>query len=334
MKRVCLLLLLLCLPVSGVAGDMEITPFRTSNQSPLVRIFGLPADNSATLAASGRLRLGLSMDVASEYAASATAGERIILDGESYRWTLAAYYGAGNRLEVGIEVPYQLYGGGFLDGFIEGWHDTFGLPQGGRDSAPRGRLLYRYYKDGVRKLDVSHSGSGGIGDMSLHAGWKLYDAVDAGSHDSLALRAALKLPSGDSGALRGSGSVDLSLALCGGMNHFTEWGSLGLYGALGGMAMTDGAVLRDQRNNLAGFGLAGLGWGPAQWISFKAQIDAHTPLYRGSSLDELSRYALMLTVGGALRFPGDYLLDIGVSEDLAVTTAPDVGFHFGLSKVF
>jgi len=334
MNRFCAALMaLFCLSAPCLAADMEITPFRTVNQSPLVQIFGLPVESNAVITPAGRLKFSLTQDVASEYTVSKASSEQISLDGESYRWILATRYGIGSRFEVGAEIPYILYGGGFLDSFIVDWHKTFGLPQGGRDSAPKNRLLYSYQKNGVQKLKMDHADSG-IGDISLTLGMKLYDTADEGSHDSLALRAALKLPTGASGSLRGSGSTDFALSLCGSMNNFTEWGSLGLFASLGGMTMTRGDVLSDQQNNLAGFGTFGLGWGPAEWISFKLQLNAHTALYHGSSLDELSANSLMLVMGGALGFPGGYLLDIGVSEDLAVTTAPDVAFHLGLSKQF
>jgi hypothetical protein len=180
---------------------------------------------------------------------------------------------------------------------------------------------------------MEHSGSG-LGDIVVSGGMKLYDTSDSGAHDSLALRATVKLPTGESAYLRGSGSTDFSLALCGSMNNFTEWGSLALFGSLGGLAMTRGDVLADQQNNLAGFGTLGLGWGPAEWISFKVQFNAHTALYHGSELDELSQASLMLVTGGALKLPQGYLLDIGVSENIFVATAPDVSFHLGLSKQF
>ena len=326
-------LMLLCCAVPCLAADMEITPFRTVNQSPLVQIFGLPAESSATVTPAGRLTVTLSQDIASEYTVSRTNTEQIVLDGESYRWTLAARYGLGERFEAGVEIPYILYGGGFLDGLMVDWHNTFGLPQGGRDTAPRNRLSYRYSKNGVQKLRMEQAGSG-IGDIVLSGGMKLYDVHDSTLHDSLALRSSIKLPTGDSSSLRGSGSTDFTLALCGSMNNFTEWGSLGLFGSVGGLAMTRGDVQTDQQNNLAGFGTLGLGWGPAEWISFKVQLNANTALYHGSTLDELSKTSLMLVGGGALKLPGDYLLDIGVSEDVAVATAPDVAFHLGLSKRF
>ena len=328
-----LVLVLLCRAVPCLAVDMEITPFRTINQSPLVQIFGLPAESSAVVTPDGRITVSFTQDIASEYTVSEKNSEQIVLDGESYRWTLAARYGLGERFEAGVDIPYILYGGGFLDGFIVDWHSAFGLPQGGRDTAPKDRLSYRYSKNGVQKLRMEHAGSG-IGDIVFSGGMKLYDVQDSSAHDSLALRSSIKLPTGDSGSLRGSGSTDFSLALCGSMNNFTEWGSLGLFGSLGGLAMTRGDVLADQQNNLIGFGTLGLGWGPAEWISFKVQLNAHTALYHGSTLAELSHTALMLVGGGALKLPGDYQLDIGVSEDVVVTTAPDIAFNLGLTKRF
>ncbi len=334
MSRVCVLIVFIMLHATAcLSADMEITPFRSVNQRPLSQIFGLPADFSAAVTPAGHTVFSLTQDIASEYSTSQTRNEKITLDGESYRWTMSARYGISDRFEAGIDIPYLLYGGGVLDGFIDGWHTSFNMPQGGRDFAPRNRLNYSYIKDGVRKLDMNRAGSG-IGDITLNGGMKLYDAADSGFHDNLALRAAIKMPSGESSSLRGSGSTDFALSLCGGMNNFTEWGSLAVFGSAGGMVMTRGDVLPDQQNNLVGFATLGFGWGPAEWFSLKFQLNGHTALYHGSGLIELSQPSLMLVGGGALKLPGDYLLDIGISEDVAVATAPDVAFHLGLSKQF
>jgi len=148
------------------------------------------------------------------------------------------------------------------------------------------------------------------------------------------VRAQLKLPTGKSSSLHGTGSTDLALFLTGAMNRATEWGTLGVYGSAGGMVSSDGDLLSKQRENLIGFGAAGIGWSPADVIAFKVQMDLNTACYRDSNLDELSKTALMVTLGGTVRLSGDYLLDIGLSEDLAVATAPDVTFHLGLSARF
>lgn len=315
------------------AEDMEITPFVISNQSPLVQIYGLPRETRADIAPPGHLAVGFSQDLSSNYTVSSNAREHITLDGETYQIVLSARYGFSPHWELGAEVPYLIQGGGFLDSFVIDWHSAFGLPQGGRDAAPKNRLGYSYRKDGVQKLKMDQSGSG-IGDLKLTAGYGFYEYGDDVSRDRLSLKAAIKLPTGDSTSLRGSGGTDFMLQLCGSMNNFSEWGSLGVFGSVGGLVMSSGDVLSDQHNNLAGFGTLGLGWGPAPWISFKLQLNGNTPLYRGSSLDELSSSSLMLVSGGALKLPWNYLLDIGVTEDVVVSTAPDVAFHLGLSKKF
>ncbi len=327
------LFFLICSVGVAVAADMEITPFHTGNQSPLVHIYGIPHDTGADIVPPGKFRFSLNHDLSSNHTVSSNSREQITLDGETHRLAFSGRYGLAPRWEAGIEIPYLVQGGGFLDGFIINWHNTFGLPQGGRDSAPKNRLNYSYRKDGVQKLQLVQVGSG-IGDISLTGGFRLYDTNSKDSHDRLALKAAVKLPTGDSSHLRGSGGADFLFQLCGNMINFSEWGSLGLFGSVGGLVMTDSDVLRDQHNPVAAVGTLGLGWGPSAWISFKVQLNANTPLYRGSSLNEISRSSLMLTSGGAINLPGNYLLDIGVSEDVAVTTAPDVSFHLGLSKRF
>jgi len=312
---------------------MEITPFSSFNQSPLVQIYGLPHDTGADIVSSGIFKMNLNQDLSSNYTASNRAGEQIILDGETYRTTIAARYGIAPRWEAGIELPYLVQGGGFLDSFVIGWHNTFGLPQGGRDIAPKNRLNYSYSKVGVQKLRMNHSASG-IGDISLTGGFRLYDDYKTDHHDRVALKAALKLPTGNSSYLFGSGSTDFMFQLCASSNNFTEFGSLGVYGSLGALVMSGGDILQDQHNPLVGVGTFGIGWGPTSWISFKLQLNSTTPFYRGSSLNEISKSSLLLTSGGSIKLPEGYLLDIGVGEDVAVATASDVSFHLGLSKSF
>lgn len=323
------LIFFLLIPQILLAADMETTPFSTINQQPTLKLFGFPLNSSATTTPTGKFNIALLQEIASDYSIGSNSSERLIFDGEAYRTTLAVVYGINEKLDAGINIPYLLYGGGFLDHFIIDWHDTFGMKQGGRNRAPIGAVNYSYRKDGVEKLGIEGSGSG-IGDISLTAGRKLYSGTDS----NLSLRGALKLPTGDSGALRGSGSTDLALSLCGSTSGTTGWGRLGLFGSIGLLAMTDSRIIADQQENFAIFGTLGTGWTPATWISFKLQLNANSPLYRQSSLKQLATSAVMLTTGGTLLLPDNYRLDLGVAEDISVNTAPDVTFHFGLSRLF
>lgn len=318
----------------GIARSADITPFHTFNQSPLVQIFGLPAAEAAILQPVGRSWSLLALDIANGFAQDTTPRDRILLDGESYRITLVLRHGITEKLEAGVDIPWVGHGAGVFDSFIEGWHDFFGLPQGGRKEAPRNRLLYSYDRYGQEHLRLDDS-TFGLGDIRFTGGLQLYHDRQPNVR-AVALRTSIKLPTGSSTKLHGSGSTDIALWLTARDDYplSGSWGHLTLFGAGGGMAMTSGDVLQDQQRNLVGFGSLGLGWSPTEWLALKTQISGNTPFHRDSDLPELDNPSLLLTIGGTLAFSPDTALDIGVSEDLAVSTAPDVALHLGLSHRF
>ncbi len=309
----------------------EITPFYTQNQSPLIQIFGLPSIGEASLLGPGKADARLIVDLANNYVDDKNPRESILLDGESTRFALDARYGLKKDWEMGVVIPYVIQSGGFLDGFIENYHSTFGFPQGGRDQAPRNRLLYRYVKDGQERLKVSDSGSG-LGDINLNGGWQVWGGKDQPS--AVALRTSLKLPTGSSSELHGSGSWDFSLWMVGSRDWKVTYGHLTLFGAAGLMGMTGGDVLESQQRNWVGFGSLGAGWSPVRWIAFKVQANGHTSFYKDSELRELNHSSVQLTMGGTLVFSDRLSLDLGVTEDVVVKTAPDVVFHLALRGSF
>jgi hypothetical protein len=321
--------LLLC---PSPAQAVDITPFDTKNQSPIVQIYGLPGAGNAVLLSPGQREFRMALDYSSNYVDDAKTREHIVLDGETARITLGGRYGLSEGVECGVEIPYVIHGGGFLDSFIIHYHDFFGFPQGGRDQAPRNRIRYLYTRDGTEKMNVESS-SNGLGDMSLTAGFQIY-------HDgkeyprAAALRTSLKLPTGDSAQLHGSGSTDLAIWFTASDDHKLNTGHWTLFGAAGIMGMTDGKVIQEQQRNLIGFGTAGAGWSPLSWIAFKVQVDAHTPFFDNSDLREINANAVQLLIGGTLSLSKQTTLDIGVSEDLIVKTSPDVSFHFDVRTRF
>jgi hypothetical protein len=280
----------------------------------------------------GRKEIGLTLDHSSNDGDEMDAGERLLIDGETTRLTLACQYGLSEGLELGIDIPYVYHSGGFLDGFIIDYHQWFGFPKGAREQAPRNRLLYLYSRDGIEKLKVDSSG-GGLGDVSLSAGLQLYHDGQENPR-AVALRASVKLPSGDSAMLFGSGSTDASLWLSASDDYRLPLGHGTVFGAAGVMAMTRGNVLPEQQRNHVFFGRIGMGWNPLAWLAFKIQMDGHTSFFKDSSLPPLSTNAVQLLIGGTLCFSGSTTLDIAVSEDIPVRTSPDMVFHFSLNTRF
>jgi hypothetical protein len=322
------------LPLPGSAVAELLAPFSVSNQSPLIQIFGLPGAAESTVLAPGKTAAALVFSLASNHTSSSDGSETLLFDGETSRLTLGLRHGIGNGFEVGIGIPWVMHRKGFLDRFIIDWHDTFNLPQGGRDEGPFDRLAYRYSRDGVELINVGES-TEGFGDLRLTAAWQLSRREEpSGARKTLALHSSLKLPTGDSDRLLGSGSTDLALWLAAENNWRASLGRCSLYAAAGMMALTDGRVLPGQQRNLVGFATLGSGWAPWESLALKVQLDGHTPFYGGSDLDELAASAAQLTLGGTLGLWPEGWLDLGVCEDLAVSTSPDVVFHLALRSVF
>ncbi len=333
MKKYTRYIFCLALFLGGVypAAAADISSFYTSNQSPLIAIYGLPSIGEARVAAKSDGSLRLTLDLANNYVSDSNAKESIVLDGESCRLTFSGRYGIGRKTDVGFDIPILISGGGFLDSAIESYHSTFGFPNGGRELAPRNRLLYRYQKNGITVLNMEQSGQG-IGDVSMNGGWQIYQ--DADGQRNLALRANVKLPTGATDTLHGSGSADLALWIVGNLGHQFSLGQLTLFGGAGAMGMTKGKLLQDQQQPLVGFGSLGLGFSPAHWIELKIQTNAHTAFYSNSDLKEISGASAQLTVGGALHFTPKTSLDIGVTEDIIVGASPDVVLHLSLHRSF
>jgi hypothetical protein len=327
MKAILLAIILLLL--SRPLHAAEIVPFQTFNQSPLVQIYGLPAPGQSRILPDGEFEARLAFDLANNFAHDATAHETIMLDGESLRSTLSVRRGFSG-FEAGVELPVVSQSGGFFDGFIENWHGFFGLPNGTRSYEPSNRLLYFYEKNGSARLRLTESHTG-VGDLRITAGRQLYRENEA----AVALHALLKLPTGDSGGLAGSGSTDAAMWVTGSQDFdLGSWGKSAFFGSLGGLAKTEGDVLRGQQRPVVGFGTVGAGWSPLDALALKFQFSAHSPFYRGSDLVELDAFSTLLVVGGTIAFSDKTALDIGVSEDVAVDRSPDISFHLGLATRF
>ncbi len=304
-----------------VAAEPVDTPFAVGNRNPLVQIHALPTPASGSLLAPGEIGWLVALEAANSYTVNSSGNEAIELDGETHRLDLGAAVGLGNGFEVGIALPLIQHGGGSLDSFIEDWHDLFGLPDGGRPQAPRDQLRYRYQRDGVTVLDFDDE-TGGIGDLQLSAAQSLWRSDDSAG----ALRLTLILPTGDADRLTGSGATGIDLAFSGSWRLGERWRStLGV------------ALFRKEDGDLAGFEQrnngwragASLGWQGWSWLQLRAQLDAHSALYK-SDLVELGDDAVLLSLGGRVTLSRDWDLDLVVVEDLAIDTAPDVTLQIAL----
>lgn len=317
--------LLIGLFTATTSADMDL-PFDTADQGPLAQLYGLPGIGAAIPLAAGSYRIGLTFDAANHFARANSARESLSLDGETHRTTLRLYRGVGAGWEIGAEIPYVRHTGGFLDNFIEDWHDTFGLPQNGRDRTPAKQLRYRYTRDGASRLDFS-SASAGVGDVRLGAAralWSSWAMTDA------ALRLSTSLPTGDEDRLLSSGAPNAALWLSAGCSAAACPDAIRWFGGGGLLWLGKGDVLADQQRRLVGFGSVGVHWRITPTVTSTAQIDSHTPFYRDTALTPLGDTSVQLVLGGTWRLWERTALELAIVEDIAVDTAPDIVVRFGV----
>ena len=302
-------------------------PFTTSNISPFVQLHGLPSARSAKLVPNKALVWQVQTDIANNFTENTDGVESILIDGETYRVNLSLRYGFGDRWEVGIDAPYIRHEPGQLDSFIEGFHDLFGLSQANRDDRPRNQLDYSY-TSGVNTMRLNKSVSG-IGEVRLNLGYKLREYENR----TWSVRGGVKLPTGDPDKFTGSDGTDVYVGLYFSEGAFLGNESLSFHGSVGALAMGNGELVGSDVEDLAVYGSSTLAWKLSPNFSLKAQFDFHSALY-DSGVKELGSFAGQLILGGSVKLGRKVQLDLSVSEDVIVDTAPDVVFSIGLRSLF
>jgi len=291
------------------------------NSGALARSFALPALGEWRVPPPGGGGTRLTFDVANEYVSQGDcAVECITLDGETQRLVTDYRVGLGGGWDFSLRVPLLDRDGGFLDGSIEQWHGWFGLPNGGREAAARDQFRYRYERAGAVLLDET-AGDTGLGDVSLGLGLAFGDGA--------ALRALVKLPTGDGPALSGGNTggaawLDLALPVPAGWDG---------YFSAGYSRNERGDVLTALQNQEVLFGGIGLLAPITREVRLLMQLNANGRLYEGGELSPLARHGLPLTLGLQFRTSRQGRFDIGFQEDPSVNGSPDFAFYVSLASV-
>lgn len=318
MFRLLILFFVLSCSYTAVASaGNNATPFSIKNLNPFILVYGLPVTEAAEIKTQRDTASAISLDIVNNSILTNRGNEAISLDGETYRLAYNYRHGINDDTEIGVEIPFIVHNRGFMDNFIEGWHDAFGLTNSERNKTPSNSLNYQYSLNGNPVTTIA-SASQGIGDIRLFAARQLHKTTDS----ALSLHVSLKLPSGDAKQLHGSGATDLSASVAHIKRNwltplqFTSFANAGL------LYLSKGDVLSNMQKSLVGFGSTGLIWDEYDLIDLKAQLDFHSSVY-DSGLDQLGSNTIQLTVGGSIHFNPTTRLDIGVGENLLTDTTPD-----------
>jgi hypothetical protein len=306
--------LALAIATAAAASVASAEPLAIRNQNPLLRGAYLPQP-AQSLPANG-WQLATAFHWSNTVNAGRDADEFLLVDAESFTLDVALLYRAGDwRFRAALPATWR--GAGTLDGFIDGWHDVFGLPDGNRPQVPRDSYSIVYERTGFAPISVESGSS--LGDLQLEAGRTLL----ADERGELVGWVGVELPTGSRARLTSNGAVDVAAWLAG-YRRFGE--RFTLTAQAGAVYLGGEAALPLQ--DAAGFGTLAAGWRLTPSFEALLQLDAHTALAARTDLDFLKPAAL-LTLGGRLRFASGAALEAGVTEDIAVDRSPDVVFYVG-----
>lgn len=309
-----------------LAGESAAQALPDHDNGLLTGIFGFPSSTEGSqITSRGQHAWDTSLIIASHNIDETSNGEDFRLDGETTRLALTYRYGFSDRLEIGIEVPYLSHQSGSLDSLIDDWHDVLPFVGGGaRATREQDQLEFFYADSQATLLNVTNSASG-ISDVRLLAGWRLSESEGR----STALRFGIKLPTGDSDELLGSGGVDLSVGLASDVSGF--WGNpkLSSFYRVNLTYLGEPDRLADRYRNLVGQLSLGLGYHVHRNVDLKLQTRLRSAVY-DSKIDNLGAMSAALIFGADFRISDRYRLVLSSSEDVKVGSAPDVSFQIAL----
>jgi len=314
--RRALLRTLLVLGLAVAASPAAPAPLLTRNlYLPLLAFYSPPPLPAAPPAG---WRTALTLDYASLFQVADPHERETVVDVELARLALHLGHRLGRRWAVDAELPLIETSGGVLDSFINDWHRTFHLPDGGRPTAPSNRHLYRLRVNGETLLE-ERSASYGAGDASATLTWLALP----GTSERLALRLGVKAPTaGGSLGPRGSGGWDFAA----GTVAEAERGVWGTALHMGVVVPTGVSALHTRP---FATGLIHLAWRyfPALPLSI-ALAGQTSPYHTGVAI--LDRPAVELRIGVTHPLSHSTNLEFAFVEDMTHKTTPDFSLHLAV----
>ena len=315
----------LLVPLSSYADSLADSGFALRNQNPFLQIHGLPTFQSACLAEAGHTAWNLSFDLANHADFGETNIENFSIDGETYFLTLSMRRRINDRLELGFDLPFLVHTDGVMDDMIEGWHDIFGMSNTKR-RGPSNELAFHYQRDGV-ELYRLESPVSGVGDLQLTAAIPIRPGNDGAAE--LTVRTSLKLPTGDSDKLFGSGATDFAVGLYATTTSTLFDRPLELSGFVGGLLLGEGDMLPDLQEDVVAYGGVAATWHWTGRLALTTQLYGQSPYY-DSDVEELGGNSIQLGVGAEITLRKKSLLRLAVVEDVSANATADFALHFSV----
>lgn len=310
-------------------------PLPTRNYEPLNAPQLLPMPADGFVLGRGQIRHEANLDIVNHLL---TLPPRYVTDFEDQRLTLSYHRGIGGGQEVGVRIPLVSRNGGVLDGFVDDWHKWFGFEGGGRGNLPRERVQFVLRdRAGTANLVNRPGAATGIGDVVLEYRRALTGESER-REEGLAVsprrfaasaRALVKLPTGRSDILFGSGAADFGLGLAATLRPARR---VALHGNLSVVAQGDADLPGYDVRSSVVHSMVAVEWMMDRRTSFVAQTDDNPSPYRTGD-DYADRTRRGFTFGFWRQISRRDLAYLSLSENdfgPLAKQAPDVTLSIGI----
>jgi len=306
------------LPLLAQEGEWRsFGPLRVAEHNPLLRLVHVPRAETAELLDPGSLKFDLFTDYSNIFEQSQSTFHFQRFDMERMTNDLSVRYGFGENWEVGGRIGIHTSWGGFLDSFVDSFHDFFGLPNGNRDAFPEDEVEFSFV-DSRRQMNVDRKPeTSAVEDVRLFAKRRLWGSADEASTTSA--RASLRFASGEFAG--DTGRPDLALTLL----HRRSWGRWHLHLEAGGTTLNAPDEFDPLFNDVAAFFSTALEVNIVSSVSFIGQFVGGSPYTGGVGVSELDRPPVNLVFGFAGQVAEEWGWQFAFGEDVPANS-PSVDF--------
>ena len=326
-----MLLALLCGCISAPQADpAQIVrgPLATRVQHPFSLTLLSMRPRRAAIQEEGVSGASLDLAYSSIHEVMKLGPQGVHFDGETARSSFRLRRGIGNGWDVESEASVLFGTSGFLDAFIEGFHEFFGFPDAGRPLLERNQYRMRLRYHGQRVYDLVED-EYGFGDIPIIFTKQLRAESDRGP--GVAMRFGVEIPTGSAERGFGNGEMDFGLGTLfeSSAGRWTVTGALDFIAPGRPKAFEDAGLSLDPIYSVQ----AGLEFRWSDRMSLLTQLAYTSPYTRDFPMEEFSSEMLDFALGCAWQREST-VLHVALLEDLEAAQGPDFGIQMGVSWAF
>lgn len=279
------------LPTSGLSSEFTPKgPLTLRNQNPIYLEFLNLQPGRAVAISKGVYEIRIDNAYSNIYEEGYGPNNSLLLDMELLRTALCFNAGIYDGMEAGIEIPFLRLDSGFLDGFIQKYHNIFGLPNSGREHVPNNSFTYRFSENGAPIYQIGEQAFN-LGDVTLDF---KHNFINEGRLvPAVAWQFYFKIPTGARSKGLGSGDPDFGFTALLEKSHKRWHGYLNLgYFVNGGHKQLEKYI-----NDVYFTFVLGGELSVSRPVSVVAQVTGGTPLLKGADFIQWDSFPMDLQLG-------------------------------------